>query len=132
MTNATHCNKIGGIIPPGIPDIDTCRSFLGREIRTVQPKVIIAMGNSALYSVTGQPAKRITKFRGKIEPLDKNMFDVDAKVIYTWHPSYVLRQKGEAFTAAKKDFWRDISLACTMASNADLSWNFMKKPKIDG
>lgn len=66
-------------------------SLLRQEIATVQPNVIIALGNLALWALTGQSG--ITSWRGsEMEctlPLD---LPRPVKVIPTYHPAMVFRQ----------------------------------------
>lgn len=65
--------------------------LLQQEISLVQPNVIIAVGNTALWALTGQSG--ITSWRGSelICTLPVGL-DRPVKVIPTFHPSMVLRQ----------------------------------------
>lgn len=59
--------------------------LLREEIRLVQPKLILALGNTALWGLTGKAG--ISKLRGVIHDGPH-----DTPVIATWHPAAVLRQ----------------------------------------
>jgi uracil-DNA glycosylase len=61
--------------------------LLLKEIEMVQPNVIIALGNAALWALTGKWG--ITVWRGSVMPCDLNPI---YKVIAAYHPAAVLRQ----------------------------------------
>jgi len=58
------------------------------EITRVNPNVIIALGNTPLWALTGKPG--ITATRGTVVGVEVN--GVVRKVIPTFHPAYVLRK----------------------------------------
>lgn len=57
---------------------------LVQEIQTVKPKLIIALGNTALWALTGQ--RGITKWRGSM------LKHVDAMLMPTYHPALIMRE----------------------------------------
>jgi len=59
--------------------------ILYKEIRTVAPNLVIALGGEALRALTGH--RSITKHRGSIYWSDLT----DCKVIGTYHPAYIVR-----------------------------------------
>src|SRR5271165_4707720 len=61
--------------------------LLRKEISLVQPQVIVALGNTPLWCLTG--LQGITKWRGSM--LYTSEFGLPTKVIPTLHPAYVLR-----------------------------------------
>jgi uracil-DNA glycosylase family 4 len=74
-------------------EIDCCRKFVLKAIEKYKPKVIILLGNSAVYSLIGYRWKKdlggIMKWRGWQIP------DQDLKtwVCPTFHPSFIERDK---------------------------------------
>ncbi|MGR3496761.1 UdgX family uracil-DNA binding protein [Citreimonas sp.] len=70
---------------PEAGEVTACRWWLDREIATVKPGLIVAMGATALQALTGS-GKGILKRRGGIEPGPD-----DIRVLATVHPSYLLR-----------------------------------------
>jgi len=70
---------------PNAGEIDHCRWWLDRERELVQPKLIIAMGATALKAVTGD-GSGILKRKGAIERAEDG-----TPVLPTVHPSYLLR-----------------------------------------
>ena len=67
-----------------LPIVKKGYDSLQREISIVKPKVIVALGNWALWALTGEFG--ITKWRGSLLPLG------EAIVIPVMHPAAVLRQ----------------------------------------
>lgn len=70
---------------PNAGEIDHCRWWLDRERALIRPKLIVAMGATALKSVTGDGAG-ILERKGRIERADDG-----TPVLPTVHPSYLLR-----------------------------------------
>ena len=81
---------------PEPDEVEKCRPFLFRQIDTVQPKIICALGKFAAQTLL-DTATPITQLRGRF--FDK--FGI--KVIPTFHPSYLLRNP-----AAKREVWEDM------------------------
>ncbi|MFM0000624.1 UdgX family uracil-DNA binding protein [Paraburkholderia dipogonis] len=74
---------------PGQREIEACSYWLERELRTVRPAVIVALGATALTAL----------LRGKVSLRDH--LDAPFKVeggwgIATYHPSFALRQQNDA------------------------------------
>lgn len=97
---------IGNILkcrPPGnrtpMPDeMATCLPYLKTQIALLKPKVIIALGATAVRGLLGI-STGITKLRGtwlSFEGID---------VMPTYHPAYLLYQRS---SAAKKQVWEDL------------------------
>ena len=95
---------IGNILkcrPPGnrkpLPDeMEVCFPYLNRQIEQLRPKVIIALGATALQGLV-DISGGITKLRGKwlsYEGID---------LMPTFHPAYLLRNP-----SAKADVWHDL------------------------
>lgn len=66
-----------------------CRQWLAAELLRVRPRLLVAMGAMAAEALFGAQF-RITRQRGQWLPLT-----ADAVGIATWHPSYVLRARGD-------------------------------------
>ena len=71
---------------PTTPEIKACRQWYERELATIKPGLVVAMGATAAQSVFG-----------KITPINKNrgrLLDLagGVKALVTVHPSYLLRQ----------------------------------------
>lgn len=70
---------------PDAGEVERCRWWLTREIELVQPKLIVAMGATAVYSLTGMKEK-ISDLRGRPMPMSESRM-----LFVTVHPSYLLR-----------------------------------------
>ena len=71
-------------------EIAACRFWLNLEREFVKPKIIVALGATAVQGITGK-AGTITSLRGKPHELE------DGTVLFvTVHPSYLLRMRPDA------------------------------------
>ncbi|NTJ42907.1 UdgX family uracil-DNA binding protein [Agrobacterium larrymoorei] len=70
---------------PDAGEVERCRWWLTREIDLVQPRLIVAMGATAVYALTGMKEK-ISDLRGKPMPMSAGRM-----LFVTVHPSYLLR-----------------------------------------
>ena len=70
-------------------EIEHCRWWLMKEIAIIKPKLIVAMGSTALFSLTGLIAP-ITRYAGSLISTEENI-----PVLATVHPSYLLRITSE-------------------------------------
>lgn len=90
---------------PNASEIDHCRWWLGQEIALVRPRVILAMGGSAVRGVFGRP-RTIRSLRGRAHALDGGI-----RALATVHPSALLRMRGEeSRDRAFKDLVDDLRL----------------------
>ncbi|NCO22634.1 MAG: UdgX family uracil-DNA binding protein [Rhodobacterales bacterium] len=91
---------------PDRPEIEACKWWLDGEIAAVQPRLIVAMGATAAYSLTGN-GKTMTARRGTIETRRDG-----TPVLLTFHPSFLLRQPDATRRAADTALLRgDLALA---------------------
>jgi DNA polymerase len=70
---------------PNAYEIERCRWWLDLERAIVKPKIVVALGATALRSVAGK-ALAVNKARGRIMPMPDS-----GRMLATIHPSYVLR-----------------------------------------
>ena len=75
---------------PNAYEIERCHWWLDLERLLVKPEIVVALGATALRSVSGK-AIAINKVRGKILPLPDG-----GQMLATIHPSYILRIEDEA------------------------------------
>jgi DNA polymerase len=74
---------------PNAYEIERCHWWLDIERMLVKPDVIVALGATALRSVSGK-SQAIGKVRGRLMPLSGG-----GSMLATIHPSYILRIKDE-------------------------------------
>src|SRR6185503_10103450 len=90
---------------PAQREIDACHQWLEREIQTVQPHVIVALGATAARAVVSKDFK-VSTMRGQFveSPLAPHVFA-------TFHPSALLRLRDEAEKeAAFEQLVKDLKL----------------------
>src|SRR6266478_3364292 len=68
-------------------DLSRCLDELRTELSQLQPNIIIALGGTALWALTGK--KNISNQRGSI------LSGMGFKVIATYHPAHILHGEGE-------------------------------------
>ena len=71
---------------PTTPEIKACRQWYERELISIKPDLVVAMGATAAQSVFGKMTP-INKNRGRLIDLAGGI-----KAVVTVHPSYLLRQ----------------------------------------
>ena len=80
---------------PTPEEAKNCRPFLDLQLKVISPKFIMCLGACAAQNLLGEKTP-ITYMRGK-------WYDYNgAKVLCTFHPSFLLRQPDR-----KKDAWED-------------------------
>lgn len=89
---------------PDAGEVERCRWWLTREIDLVQPKLIVAMGATAVFSLTGLKEK-LSDLRGKPMQMDGGR-----TLFVTVHPSYLLRipderRKADELERLRTDMW---------------------------
>ncbi len=88
--------------PPDEEEVAACHKYLLEQIKIISPRVIVTLGNpSTKFLLNTQTG--ITRMRGKWARYQ----DID--VMPTYHPSYILRNGGNA-SPLKKEVWHDIKL----------------------
>jgi DNA polymerase len=91
--------------PPTADEMAYCLPFLRAQLEIIQPKVIIALGNTAVDGLLGiNPQRTMSSIRGKWQDFN------GTPLIPTFHPSYLLRLGGAtgaspAAKSAKRAVW---------------------------
>lgn len=97
IANVVKCRPPGNRTPER-DECDTCSPFLMKQIKVIQPKIIVALGAVA--------AKNLLQMNDTMTNLRGHIYDFrDTKLVVTYHPAYLLRdprQKGEA--------WKDLQM----------------------
>jgi DNA polymerase len=81
---------------PEPDEVAQCEPFLFRQIDTIKPKVIVALGKFAAQSLL-RTTEPITRIRGR------EFSYRDSILIPTYHPAYLLRNP-----SAKREVWEDM------------------------
>jgi DNA polymerase len=93
---------------PNTSEIKACRQWFERELQTVRPALVVAMGATAAHSLFGK-ATPVNASRGRIIELDAT-----TRAVVTVHPSYLLRLPDpDAREREYRRFVDDLTLAMT-------------------
>lgn len=86
--------------PPTPEEMAFCLPYLLAQIDIVRPKVIVALGNTAVAGLLGpDPKRRLKDVRGQWKEFH------EIPTIITYHPAYLVRN---ASTAVKRTVWEDL------------------------
>jgi DNA polymerase len=81
---------------------DACREFLDKQLKILQPKIIILCGAVAVASILNAK-EGISKVRGKWFEGENG-----AKIMPIFHPSYLLRNSSKEVGKPKWLMWQDV------------------------
>lgn len=84
---------------PEPDEVAACEPFLFRQVETIKPKVIVALGTFAAQALL-KTLDPISRLRGRVFTYG------GARLIPTFHPAYLLRSPER-----KRDAWEDLKLA---------------------
>ncbi len=84
---------------PEPDDVAACEPFLFRQVESIKPKVIVALGTFAAQALL-RTQESISRLRGRVYLYG------GAKLIPTFHPAYLLRSPEK-----KRDAWEDLKKA---------------------
>ena len=84
--------------PPTPMEMQTCLPYLTEQIRIIQPKVMIALGATAVEGLLGTRGV-MRELRGKWHSYQ------DTPLMITYHPSYLLRNQAPS---EKRKVWEDM------------------------
>lgn len=98
---------------PNTPEIRTCRQWYERELASIKPGLVVAMGATAAQSVFGKITP-IGKNRGRLIDLPDGH-----KALVTVHPSYLLRLPDpEAKVLEYRRFVEDLKIVAGLQKKA--------------
>jgi uracil-DNA glycosylase len=84
--------------PPTPTEMQTCLPYLAEQINLVQPRVLVALGATAVEGLLG--------FRGTMRELRGTWhIYADTPLMITYHPSYLLRNQS---LSEKRKVWEDM------------------------
>jgi DNA polymerase len=90
--------QMAGNRKPTSDEMKTCLPYLNAQIDVIQPKVIVALGSTAVEGLLGR-AVAITRLRGNWQEFR------GIPVMPTYHPSYLLRNQA---LSVKREVWEDM------------------------
>lgn len=83
---------------PEPDEVAACEPFLFRQVKSVRPRVIVALGTFAARALL-RSQDPISRMRGRVYNYG------GAKLVPTYHPAYLLRNP-----ASKREAWEDLKL----------------------
>jgi uracil-DNA glycosylase len=92
---------------PEPDEVAACEPFLFRQVETIHPKVIVALGTFAAQTLL-RTQDSISRLRGRVYAYG------GAKLIPTFHPAYLLRSPEK-----KRDAWEDLKKARALLQDED-------------
>ncbi|PXA03855.1 uracil-DNA glycosylase [Coraliomargarita sinensis] len=97
-------DKPYGNRPPTVEEMNFCLPYVRAQIEIVKPKVIVALGNTAVTGLLGpDPNRRMGSIRGTWQEF------AGIPLMITFHPSYLLRAESQNNPNAKKRLvWEDM------------------------
>jgi uracil-DNA glycosylase family 4 len=94
---------------PEPDEVEQCEPFLFRQVDTIRPKVIVALGTFA--------AKSLLKSNESISRLRGRVFDYrGAKLVPTFHPAFLLRNP-----SCRREVWEDMKKVRALLTGTDVA-----------
>lgn len=84
---------------PTLEEMAVCAPYLVEQIDLIQPRVLVALGTTAIEGLLGLGDVRITKLRGNWQSFR------GIPLMPTYHPAYVLRNQA---LSVKREIWEDM------------------------
>jgi DNA polymerase len=100
VCNIIKCRPPGNRRPEPV-EVTTCIPYLHEQLAAVEPKVIVALGNTAVAALLGTKLG-VTKVRGQWK-----LYRGKVPVMPTFHPSFLLRPTSQ-LAEFKKQAWEDL------------------------
>ena len=88
ITNIIKCRPPANRLPTDI-EVNNCLPYLIKEIKEVNPKIIVLLGGFAMRIYFNNTKLSITKYNGEVFKTGKRY------VIPIYHPAYILRNKNK-------------------------------------
>ena len=109
IANAVKCRPPGNRTPEAA-EMAACAPYLKRQIRLLQPRLMVLLGKAAVHAVLGEESS-LASLRGK--SLFYHDGEVEIPVVVTYHPAYLLRNLPD-----KSKAWEDLCRARSLMSAA--------------
>jgi uracil-DNA glycosylase len=95
---------------PELDEMQRCMPYLDEQITLLEPKVIVALGATAVQGLLGT-SEGITRLRGQWK-----LYRGRTPVMPTFHPAFLLRQPG-----SKREVWQDLQEVMRMLTEGSLN-----------
>jgi DNA polymerase len=91
--------QLSGNRKPSPIEMATCLPYLEEQISIIRPKVMVALGSTAIEGLLRQAPVQVTRIRGKW------LYFHDIPLMPTYHPAYLLRSDS---LSEKRKVWEDM------------------------
>ena len=99
---------------PETPEISACRWWLDKELALVGAPLVVAMGATAVFALTGK-RPTLKSIRGQAQPFGED----GRRLFVTVHPSYILRLPDPQTKRAERErFFAEIAEAAQLAKQS--------------
>ncbi len=96
--------------PPLTPEIKACTIWRVGELSIIKPKIVCCLGAVASKAIAGRDV-RMTEERGQWLPFPMPIKGMEhSEMMITYHPSYIMRQQGEALDRIRGQAAADFAL----------------------
>ncbi|MFN7973119.1 MAG: uracil-DNA glycosylase [Acidobacteriota bacterium] len=99
IANVVMCRPPKNRVPEE-DEIAKCSPFVVRQVESIRPRVVVALGLTAAQTLT-HSTESMGRMRGKIR--DARIGSHATKLMATYHPAYLLRSPEK-----KRDVWEDM------------------------
>ncbi len=101
---------------PRVPEIKACAIWRTGELDIIKPRIVCCLGAVAAKAIVGRDV-RMTVERGQWLPFDLPIEGMEhSEVMLTYHPSYVMRQEGEAYDRIRAQSAADFAMIASRLS----------------
>ncbi len=107
IANVLKCRPPGNRNPEPA-EVSSCRPFLSRQIDSIRPKVIVALGTFAAHTLLETDVP-ISRLRGRVHE-----FRDGIRLVPTFHPAFLLRSPDR-----KRDVWEDMKIVRDLLAASD-------------
>ncbi len=94
--NVVKCRPPANRLPER-DEMENCLPFLERQMKVIDPRVVVLLGSTAYKAIIRDSKEGITKARGQVIEMDGRVY------LPTFHPAALLRDPSK-----KKDVWADM------------------------
>lgn len=98
ITNTVRCRPPGNR-EPSAAEVGECMLYLIEQLDLIQPKVVVAVGSTALKTLCPHSRQKIGGCRGDV------LSGYGYAVIPIWHPAFIIRGRSEL---REKEFFKDL------------------------
>jgi DNA polymerase len=106
ICNVMKCRPPGNRLPER-DEIDACLPFLLRQLDSIRPRAIVALGATAAHALLGR-VEAMARIRGR-------WFDFrGARLLVTYHTAYLLRDPSK-----KREAWEDMQMLLRFLYNLE-------------